>query len=255
MSTRDTSMSDEDLHAYFDGELDSGRRAAVEAYLADHPDEAARFAVYREQQDALHRAFDPVLDESIPPGMLHRPRYAGRAWLSHAAAVLVGILMGAIGSWLVVTGDPEQAGQSHEFAARAVVAHAVYTPEVRHPVEVWAGERAHLAKWLSKRLGASVIVPTLEGSGFKLVGGRLLPGIQVPVAHFMYENEAGERVTIYMRTFGGEEAEISFHYRLDRDIGVFYWVNKGMGYAIAGEMEKENLLEVAKLAYREIDPM
>lgn len=49
--------------------------------------------------------------------------------------------------------------------------------------------------------------------------------------------------------------EISFHYRRDDDIGVFYWVNKGMGYAIAGQMEKDKLLEVAKLAYREIDPM
>ena len=255
MSTRDTSMSDEDLHAYIDGELDPGRRAAIEAYLADHPEEAARFAAYREQQDALHRAFDPVLDESIPPGMMRQPRDVGWSWLSHAAAVLVGILVGAAGSWWVVTGDSEQAEQSHEFAARAVVAHAVYTPEVRHPVEVWAGERTHLVKWLSKRLGASVVVPTLAGSGFELVGGRLLPGHKVPVAHFMYENEAGERVTIYMRTFGGEGAEISFHYRRDDDIGVFYWVNKGMGYAIAGQMEKESLLSVAKLAYREIDPM
>jgi anti-sigma factor RsiW len=87
------------------------------------------------------------------------------------------------------------------------------------------------------------------------MGGRLLPGIQVPIANFMYENEAGARVTIYMRTFGGEGAEISFHCRPDHDTGVFYWINKGMGYAIAGEMEKEKPLDVAKLAYRKIDPM
>src|SRR5260370_990363 len=39
--------------------------------------------------------------------------------------------------------------------ARAARAHLVYSPEVRHPVEVEAKEKDHLAKWLSKRLGVN----------------------------------------------------------------------------------------------------
>ena len=40
-----------------------------------------------------------------------------------------------------------------EFARQAVLAHVVYSPEVRHPVEVRAAQQEHLVQWLSKRLG------------------------------------------------------------------------------------------------------
>lgn len=76
-------------------------------------------------------------------------------------------------------------------ARRAALAHAVYAPEVRHPVEVAAVEKAHLAAWLSKRLEAEVRAPDLGGAGFALLGGRLLPGealsgaASLPAAQFM----------------------------------------------------------------------
>ena len=46
-------------------------------------------------------------------------------------------------------------------ARRAANAHAVYVPEVRHPVEVGADQEAHLVQWLSKRLAVPVRAPAL----------------------------------------------------------------------------------------------
>ena len=43
----------------------------------------------------------------------------------------------------------------------ALVAYAVYAPEVRHPVEVAATQQEHLVQWLSKRLGRPLKVPDL----------------------------------------------------------------------------------------------
>ena len=61
-----TPVSEEDLQAYADGALDEGLRAGVEAYLAEHHDDAARVQAWRELNAALRATYNPVLDESVP---------------------------------------------------------------------------------------------------------------------------------------------------------------------------------------------
>lgn len=65
-------------------------------------------------------------------------------------------------------------------------------------MEVAADQEAHLVAWLSKRLGTPLKVPRLDTLGFGLVGGRLLPGDQGPVAQFMYQDGQGQRLTLYV---------------------------------------------------------
>ena len=86
---------------------------------------------------------------------------------------------------------------ARQFAQQAAVAHAVFQPEVRHPVEVTAAQQEHLVQWLSKRLGRPLKVPVLAAQGYELVGGRLLPGDDGARAQFMYQNSAasGSRST------------------------------------------------------------
>ena len=77
--------------------------------------------------------------------------------------------------------------------------------EVRHPVEVDAGQEAHLVQWLSKGLGRQLTVPDLGATGFRLIGGRLLSAEDRPAAQFMYETDGGERLSLYLRSgVGGE---------------------------------------------------
>ena len=59
-------ISEDDLHACVDDRLDLERRRAVEAELAQSPEDAARAAAYREQNAALHALYDPVLGEPVP---------------------------------------------------------------------------------------------------------------------------------------------------------------------------------------------
>jgi anti-sigma factor RsiW len=134
------------------------------------------------------------------------------------------------------------------------VAHVVYTPEVRHPVEVGAEQEAHLAAWLSKRLGVSVRVPHLSEAGYELVGGRLLPGSSGPAAQFMYQDGRGQRLTLYVRTDGGGSRETAFRYARENNIGVFYWIDGPLGYALSGDLEKPELLKVAQAVYHQLNP-
>jgi anti-sigma factor RsiW len=137
---------------------------------------------------------------------------------------------------------------------QAALAHAVFSPEVRHPVEVGAAEEAHLVAWLSKRLGAELKPPRLAAQGFDLVGGRLLSGEAGPVAQFMYQDGRGQRLTLYVRHDAQVASETSFRYARENGIGVFYWLDGRLGYALSGEMDKAELLRVATAVYRQLNP-
>jgi anti-sigma factor RsiW len=125
---------------------------------------------------------------------------------------------------------------------------------VRHPVEVGADQQAHLVAWLSKRLGASLKVPHLGGIGYTLVGGRLLPGDRGPAAQFMYQDAKGQRLTLYVRANRDDSHETAFRFAQENSVGVFYWIDRKLGYALSGEVDKAELLRVATAVYRQLNP-
>ncbi len=247
--------TEDQLHAYADGQLAAAERQQIEAWLAEHPAEAGQVAEWRQQNAALRAAFDPVLAEAVPDRLLRAARRtpgwslpmrvaAGIAWLG------VGV---AIGYLFRGTALPGESGRV-ALARSAAVAHVVYTPEVRHPVEVGADQEAHLVQWLSKRLGTPLHVPDLSAQGYALVGGRLLPGDAGPVAQFMYEDHAGHRLTLYVRSDARENRETAFRFAREGKLAVFYWLDGTLGYALSGEMPREQLLSAAESAYRQLNP-
>ena len=207
---------------------------------------------YAEQNAALHRYFDSVLTEPIPARMyMKRP-----AWMDYArAAVLVafGVAVG-LALPLLRPASPTVAATITPLPIRAARAHMVYSPEVRHPVEVDAKDKDHLVKWLSKRLGMQLKVPTLSSEGFELLGGRLLPGPEGPVAQFMYQDATGKRLTLYVSPPHAGEKVTAFRFAQDNGVSVFYWIDKDLDYALSGEVDKPTLARVASSVYRQIEP-
>jgi len=243
-------ITEADLHAYVDGALPDARRSEVEYYLERHPEEAGRLASYRSQNEALRALFDPVLDEPVPQRLLRRP-----PTLMRYAAVVAWLALGGILGWVAHDfGGVDMRADMPAWARRAAVAHVVYSPEVRHPVEVAADQEAHLVTWLSKRLGTDLKVPQLSALGYGLVGGRLLPGESGPVAQFMYQDGKGQRLTLYVRTNAGDTRETAFRFARENNVGVFYWLDRKLGYALSGEMDKQELLRVATAVYRQLNP-
>ena len=95
-------------------------------------------------------------------------------------------------------------------------------------------------------------MPDLASVGFRLMGGRLLPAEDGPAAQFMYENGSGERLTLYLRA--GVRGETAFRYHEEGGIGAFYWSDEGFGYAIAAKADRELLLRIAELVYKQTSP-
>jgi len=246
-----TQIQELDLQAYVDGVAEQARRAEVEAYLAERPEEAARIRAYRAQDAALRTLFDPVLDEPIPAALLARPTPRRSRMVALAASVLfAGVAIGWIARGTI---EPlPQAGSS--LARSAAIAHVVYAPEVRHPVEVGADQEDHLVKWLSKRLGTELRSPRLSTLGYELVGGRLLSGPQGPVAHFMYQDAKGQRLTLYVSANKGEGHDTAFRFSQEDKVSVFYWIDRDYGYALSGEIKREALLSLATAVYQQLVP-
>jgi len=247
-----TAIDDKDLHSLVDGELDPAHAARVEAYLASDPAAAERVAAYRRQNDALHALFDPVLEEPLPPGLLTRPE--SRWPLLRHAAVIAWLAVGGVAGWSMRGAVEMTAPQPVTLARQAAVAHAVYVPEVRHPVEVGADQEQHLVAWLSKRLGAEVKAPSLAESGYALVGGRLLPAADGPAAQFMYQDGKGRRLTLYVRRGAEGNQETAFRFAQESGVGVFYWVEGPLGYALSGDLEKSELLRIANIVFHQLNP-
>lgn len=248
-----SALSDADLQAYVDGATPEAGRADIEAHLASHPDDAERVRALRDVNGALHAAFDAVLDEEIPPRLLLRRE---RPWLRFGIAASL-LIVGALAGWIgrgVFVGLPATGGQGMALARQAALAHAVFTPEVRHPVEVAADQEDHLVKWLSKKLGTELTCPKLGPLGYELVGGRLLSGPNGPVAHFMFQDARGARLTLYVSTQRGEPRETAFRFSQEDKVAVFYWIDGKYGYALSGELGRDALLKVANAVYKQLNP-
>lgn len=253
-------VSEAELQAYVDGRLDAERRSAVEAWLAARPEEAERVAAYRRLSGEVRAAYQAMLAEPVPPGLarLGAPHGRLRQFALAAAWVAIGVAIGTVATLelkAIRPGSALLASESAVMARRAAIAHATYSPEVRHPVEVGAADESHLVSWLSKRLGVQVRAPKLNEAGMALVGGRLLPGESGPVAQFMYETPNGRRLTLYVRQERANNTETAFRYAREKNVGVFYWIDRECGYAIASaDLNRDELLKVAELVYKQLEP-
>ncbi|KQW64947.1 anti-sigma factor family protein [Variovorax sp. Root411] len=262
-------VTEADLHAYADGLLTSDRRAAIDAFLEGHPEERQRIDDWQAQNHALKQFLDPVLTEPLPLRLpLQQPTHTW-PWRSMAAGVAIATFSAGSAWWLRGSVDDNAqrvanatsrielaAGDAHTlrgFAHRAAVAHVVYSPDVRRPVEVGADQEQALVTWLTKRMGTTVRPPDLRNVGYALIGGRLLPGDKGPVAQFMFDGAKGERLTLYVtREDAGRET--AFRFGQDGPVNVFYWIDKDFGYAISAGADRQALLQVADEVYKQLGP-
>lgn len=253
MIDRASPVTQDELHAYVDGELPEHRRVAVEAWLGRHPEDASMVAAWRLQADMLRSRYGAVADEPVPRRLsVDRLARADRRWIRYAAAaVLLAFLAGGTAGWFGRGALEAPRGSVQTITADAIYAYRLYAVEVRHPVEVPGAEEAHLVQWLSKRLDYTVSAPNLTTLGLKLVGGRLLPGPAGPAAFFMYEGASGERFTLYCsRSLSPETA---LRYSASGQVAAFYWIERDKAYVVSGPADRDRLLKIAQSTYDQIE--
>ncbi len=262
-------IPEDDLHALVDGRLAPAAAAALRERLLEDPQAQVTVDAWQAQRAALKGLYAKTDDLPLPPSLVAAAERAQRAhdqasqwwrWGGMAASVLLAFGMGWVANTQWHDGRGESAaarmGPARHFAEQAAVAHAVFQPEVRHPVEVTAAQQDHLVQWLSKRLGRPLKIPVLAAQGYELMGGRLLPGDDGARAQFMYQNSAGQRLTLYIGALkpaaGSATKETAFRFLDDGPVPGFYWVDQGFGYAIAAQLPRATLQELAKVVYQQL---
>jgi anti-sigma factor RsiW len=261
------------MSAWLDKELDASDHSAVDAWLVAHPEDMEHVRRWAADRDVLRARMAPMLDEPLPDALRQlvleggAPASTPSATMSHwrMAAAAAGLLLagGLVGAGVMWQAQRAQLASAQprpvEWVQRAAVAHAVYTPEVRHPVEVNTLEgnleeqrknEEHLAVWLTRRVGMPVKLFNLRAQGFELVGGRLLPELPHKSAQLMYENKDKQRITVYLRK-PDASTPAAFRFERQGELSLFYWVDGPTGYALVGNLPRERLLSLAQSIYEQ----
>ena len=248
-------IGDDELQAFIDGRLtDAGRRALVEAYLAEHSDIADRVAVDREHRDGLRAQLAAKFAEPIPArlriaNLQSARRDVLRRRLRTSAAAAAIFVVGAVTGWVADSILSTPSGAT-AVAEKAATAYRTFVVEVAHPVEVDAAHEEHLLHWLSKRLGRPLAAPDLSKFGYRLMGGRLLPASGGAAAQLMYDDAHGKRLTLYVQA--GQGTETAFRFRRQGNTATFAWVDRGFGFAVTAHATREELLPIAEAAYHRL---
>lgn len=268
----------DELHAYADGQLPAARAAEIASWLEQEGAQgefSRQVRAWRAQNRALHAHYAPVLEEPLPPrlaaavlagdtGQDHAPRHhagmgaeaANASSWRRAAAMLVLTVVAGAGGWLAhdLVEGRTNGGAMLVLARQAAVAHVVYSSDLRRPVEVGADQEQALVTWLSRRIGANVRAPKLAPLGYDLIGGRLLPGQNGPVAQFMYQDAAGQRLTLYVSRDQVQNRDTGFRFAQEGRVNVFYWIDGQFGYALSASMGRPELARIAGSVYEQLAP-
>lgn len=241
-------IREDELMAYVDDRLPAGRRAEVERYLERNPAEAARIADHLQQAALLRGALAPLAARPIPAALDLRHLIAARrrrraAGLPRIAAALVLVGAGVAAGWFGHA-QMQEGGTVAMLGAEAAATYALYSEanaaSLRHAV----ADRAVLASWASAALGRPMRVPDLSGSGFRFVGGQVVPTTQGPAMAAIYENEAGDRILFQARPMQRPGASAMTPFETGAGAG-FAWESSDMGYGLIARLPAEDRRAIA----------
>ncbi|MES1954662.1 anti-sigma factor family protein [Salinisphaera hydrothermalis] len=215
----------------------AGRRiagaAAIERYLTANPRTAERAERDAQHDLALAHRYDPVLNEPIPPRLLHGHDSSPASWLAGAGLVAMIGLSAAGGWWLrgLEFGAASPTAQTNTFGQQ------VARLSDRQP-----------AVDATARVAARPTPPDLSRAGYRFSGRRVVPtaGGQ-PLTAYDYRNNAGKHVTIYARPEPGAGRRTP-DVVSPSGVSLARWQAHGHDYALTGDLPPATLNELAEIA-------
>ncbi|MGH6869237.1 MAG: anti-sigma factor family protein [Methylocella sp.] len=271
MRGRGPPVSEEELHGFVDGDMDSGRREAVQAYLATSPRDAARVDTWRRQNEAIRAAFAPIETGLLPWSLPLAPGAEGVAAAGHAAggqaeasgshawrerwfARLIGLsfasgaLLAASAAYLAFrVNAPEAAPPSSEgpmpalrndpFVTRAMSALRALEPPP-------AAMRLSPNREVPGQYMAAPILPNISVDGLKLAGVRAMPGDQGQMLCLVYARPDAAKIALCAEKAiePGETVALTAGHFPSAAIA---WRQKGANYALVGALPEPELRALA----------
>ncbi|WP_029353370.1 hypothetical protein [Bosea sp. 117] len=265
-------LSDAELAAFMDGELDAERRREIERMIGADPEAGAMLREMTKARDALRGSFDglPPLPEHLrgfvtevtaPGASMPRvaPRHPRRGVLALAgfallaATFLLGVWFGARNlPGLPATPGGELAQHDAESAddwRDAVAAYlALHTPETFRDVPADDALRGKELATVGARLGLDLAPGLVTLPGLTLKRSQLFDYDGLPLAQIAYVDDAGEPVALcVVKASGssGAKAEAPSFEEL-HGLNVYHWSAGRHGFMVAGRIAPERLRAMAE---------
>jgi anti-sigma factor RsiW len=159
-----------------------------------------------------------------------------------AASVLLALSLGGAGGWLLGQRPPSGVAA---LAQESAASYAVYVADHGRPVELAADQRGDLVRWLTQRLNRPVAPPDLSGAGYRFLGGRLVATARGAAALFVYENDGGARLAVFIRPMGSESSTPIRAADIGDNDGCI-WIDNGVGYTVTAAEPYQRLLELSR---------
>jgi anti-sigma factor RsiW len=230
-------VSEEELNAFLDGELDACRSAEVRTLLDSSSVAATRLATLRRNAESLRAALAGIEtwppNPSLDPAVIRRSLRT-RAWKRAARAVGLALVVGLAGllGW---SARGAYVGPAIDPMRDAMDAYRVFATGRTQAVEL-VRPHVSLSSWLSTSLGREVAAPDLSSRGFKLLGGRLLATSEGAAGLILYEADTGQRISFYIRParrfISGTKGWLE-----DGGLRARYWYRGGYGFAVVGRAD------------------
>ncbi|PTT26213.1 anti-sigma factor [Pseudomonas sp. HMWF021] len=226
--------SENDLHAYVDHQLSPAERRVIDAWLANHPEQAAKVHAWQQDAQQLRVALSGALQQpgnpALDPALIRqRRKHRSRRHLASAAVLLMAVSVGGFSGWqaremtLVHAPLPmTDALQAYRLIAEQGILPADYRVE-------GTGDMQH---WLDRYFRQASRLPDLTGAGFQPVSARLLSTDEGPAAMVLYEDRNGHKVSFYVRPPGPNNTFLPRGSRSDGDLQADYWSGGGYNYAL-----------------------
>lgn len=253
-------ICEDDLLAFVDGALDDERRFEVETYLASDDREMSRVSTYRNQSAALRQSLDYVAREPVPSRLNIRNIVDGRsrrrlfsAW-QVAAAATVFLAIGGTCGWISrdLTSMPS-AGVA-ALAIEASASYQAFAGDLVRPVEFRPDTRDELAILASETIGGPARVPDLSASGFRLMGGRVVPTAHGPGFMWMYDDDKGTRLVMMTRRMEVDK-DSTMREAKKGNVNAWTWSQAGIGYSMVSAKSAPELKSIADAAKAQILPI
>jgi anti-sigma factor RsiW len=244
----DRPLTEDDLHAYVDDRLTTERKAAVEAYLAEHPEAAARVRSWRASSQLLRSALAWKVQEPVPVSLsVHRlagQRLRRPSVLSPlAAGIVLGLMVGGAGGWFAHSRRIE-GGAIAVVGQEAAITHRMVS-KGRDVMQFITTDRARLARMTEMSLGRALTPPDLTASGYNFIGGEPITTIYGGACMFLYEDARGERMTLFLRPMHRRDRDAPMQQVEAKDAAGYVWARDGMGYSVVSTTSPQALQQLS----------
>ena len=248
-----TILSEEELHAFIDGELDDARADAVAAIIAGSPELSERVEYFVIDKDMIARAYGPLIEQPVPASLRQavtgaRPAAPARAPMRFlpAAMALAAAIVAAVIAYPILSslgGDP--------LVADALAVRDGHVHAERQFADTEIASAATRDQLVETALSVPVKVPNLEKAGYKLTAITAYPDKGGHNAlQISYRDRNGVLFTMYMRqTAGGDRFELSQR----KDMQVCIWQNDDLSVVMLGQMPAHEMLRVATATYADLN--